>query len=98
MRENIASFAILYLLRLPTFALLLNPPIFEPPRLSELTSGVLPAAALLIGAGQLKPQVRVIRVLRDGGFQRRHGFGGLALFEQHLAEQRAGVGGTRLER
>src|SRR5215510_8674036 len=85
-------------LRLSPFALLLNPPIFKPLRFGELAGGVLPAPALLIGAGELKPQVCVIRVLGDGGFQRRHGFGGLALFEQYLAEQRAGVGGSRLER
>src|SRR5215510_14352167 len=79
-------------------ALLLNPLIFQSPGFGELASGVLPAAALLIGAGELKPQVRVVRVLRDGNLQRRHGFRSLTLFEQHFAEQRAGVGGARLER
>src|SRR4030095_14155819 len=85
-------------LRLCPLTLLLNPTIFKPLRFGELAGGVLPAPALLIGAGELKPQVRVVRVLPDGRLQRRHGFGGLALLEQDFAEQGAGVGGTRWKR
>src|SRR5262245_40233678 len=98
MQEITASLAIISLFRLCPFALLLNPPILEPLSFGELASGVLPATALLISARELKPQVRVIRVLCDRRFQWRDGFGGPALFEQDLAEQRAGVGGTRLDR
>src|SRR5262245_9416659 len=84
-------------LRLRSFALFLDALVFEPLRFGEFARGVLAAAALLIGAGELEPQVSVVRILRDGDLQRRHGLGGFALFEQRLAEQRAGVGGMRLE-
>src|SRR5262245_52445412 len=84
--------------RLAPLALLINALVFESLRFGKLTSGVLPAAALLISAGKLKTKVRIIRILRDGDLQWRHGIGGLSLLEQYLAEQRARISGKRLER
>jgi hypothetical protein len=74
-----------------SLAFLIYALVFESLRFGELTSGVFPATALLISAGKLKMKVRIIRILRDGDLQWRNGFGGLALLEQDLAEQRAGV-------